>query len=110
MAKHEIGLVYRKGTKFFIAVSESLLVNGNKGLVTEVRPHNKYDLVRSMTVEELCDEWELNLAQFDALMGGYLSPSDVEVKSRPRGSRRAKSEDDEFWKRHRTGRIARPTL
>jgi hypothetical protein len=110
MAKHEIGIVYKKGSRLFIAVAESLLVNCEKGLVTEVRPNSKYEAVRSISVEDLCEKWDLSLDQFDVLMTGYLSPSNTDVRSRPRGSRRDKKDDDEYWRRHRTGRIARPKL
>lgn len=110
MAKHEIGLVYRRNEKFFIAVNETTLVNGEKGLVSEIRPHSKYDLVRNITVEELCEAWDVSLDQFDVLMQGYLSPADVEIKARPRGSRKNKKVDDDYWRRHRTGRITRSKL
>lgn len=110
MAKHEIGIVYQKSGRLFIAVSDALLVNCKKGLVTEVRPTSKYDTVRSISVEDLCERWELTLEQFDVLMNSYLAPVNIETKSRPRGSRRTKSADEEYWRRHRTGRIARPKL
>ena len=110
MAKHEIGIVYRNGNRLFIAVTDSLLVNCKKGIVTEVRPYTRYDVVRSISVEELCEDWELSMDQFDVAMGAYLNPTNIEIKSRPRGARRPKVDDEEYWKRHRTGRIARPKL
>ncbi|MGD9725475.1 MAG: hypothetical protein AB7L09_00430 [Nitrospira sp.] len=110
MTKYEIGLVYEKDGHYWIATSETVLVNGEGGDITELRPSTKYDLVRSISVEELCEAWSLSLEQFDGLMSSYLAPSAAEVKSRPRGTRRPKSDDDEFWRRHRTGRIDRTTL
>jgi len=111
MAGFEIGVVYKKGPRYFIAVSDALLVNGNKGLVSEVRPYGaNYDTVRSISVEDICDHWDISLDQFDVLMSAYLTPPETEVKARPRGSRRKKDDDDEYWRRHRTGRIARPKL
>ena len=110
MAKHEIGIVYQKNSRYFIAVGEMTLVNCEKGLVTEVRPYTKYDTVRTISVEDLCEKWDITLDQFDVLMSAYLTPESADVKPRPRGSRRKKSSDDEYWRRHRTGRIARPKL
>jgi len=111
MPGFEIGVVYRKEARHFIAVSDVLLVCCAKGLVTEVKPYGKsYSAVRSISVEELCDRWDLSLEQFDILMAGYLTPPQTTVKARPRGERRKRVDDDEYWRRHRTGRIARPKL
>lgn len=111
MPEFEIGVVYRKETRHFIAVSDVLLVSCAKGLVTEVKPYGKsYSAVRSISVEALCDRWDISLDQFDLLMDGYLTPPQTSIKPRPRGERRKKGDDDEYWQRHRTGRISRPKL
>lgn len=111
MADFEIGLVYQKNSRFFIAVDTSTLVSCKGGVATTVRPYsNAYSSVRSISVEELCEKWEINLDQFDVLMSVYIKPPQDGVKARPRGTRRKKGDDDEYWRRHRTGRITRPTL
>jgi hypothetical protein len=110
MANFEIGLVYRKGPNYFIAVDQSTLVCCALGETSFVRPHSGYDMVRSISVEELCEKWEIELDEFDVLMADYLKPPETDLKTRPRGSKRKKTDDDEYWRRHRTGRIARPSL
>jgi len=110
MAEFEIGVVYQKDTRYFIAVDDRTLVTCKNGSLMSVRPHTDYHLVRSISVEDLCVHWGVDLDTFDRLMEGQLAPPQTEIKTRPRGSRRKRSDDDEYWRRHRTGRIARPTL
>ena len=55
MTTFEIGIVYKKESRLYIAVNSSTLVNAKNCLVTEVRPHTKYKVVRSISVENLCD-------------------------------------------------------
>lgn len=110
MANFEIGLVYRKGPRFFIAVSPTTLVSCQDGIKEQIQPRDGYDMVRSISVEELCLKWEIELYEFDALMSAYLKPPETTLKTRPRGTKRRKTDDDEYWRRHRTGRIAKPSL
>ena len=110
MVKFEIGVVYQKSARYYIAVSENTLVTCRDGSMVEVRPTTKYDVVRTLSVEKLCEHWDIDLFQFDHLMKAFLAPSAESVKTRPRGTRRKKDDDSEYWRRHRTGRIARPKL
>lgn len=110
MGLFEIGLVYRKGPQVFIAVDERTLITCKDGREVEVRPTTKYDVVRSMSVEEISDHWGVTLDEFDRLVGKHLGPPAGAVKSRPRGTRRKTEDEDDYWKRTRTGRIARPRL
>ena len=110
MADFEIGVVYRKSSKLFIAVDPSTLVSCKGGVSTTIRPTSSYSVIRSISVEDVCEQWEISLDQFDELMSEHLAPPQTGIKARPRGTRRKKDADDEYWRRHRTGRIARPKL
>jgi hypothetical protein len=110
MAEFEIGLVYQKDRKYYIAVDERTLVSCKDGELVSVRPSSHYASVRSISVEELCEKWEIDLERFDVLMDGFIRPPETELKTRPRGSKRRKNDDEDYWKRHRTGRIVRPSL
>lgn len=110
MTKHEVGIVYQKNHRLFIAVDEALLVTGEGGVITEVRPTSKYATVRSISVEELCGKWGINMSQFDALMGNYLTPTKTGVRARAKGPKRPKPDEEEFWRQHRTIKINQPSL
>ena len=110
MSNFEIGVVYHKDLRHFIAVDNKTLVCCEGGEAVETRPITKYDVIRTISVEDLCAHWKITLARFDELMSAYLTPPQDTVKSRPRGNRSKKGEDEEYWRRHRTGRIARPAL
>ena len=101
----EIGVVYRKGTRNFLAVSADTLITFKDGERQEVRPQVKYDLVRSISVEELCRRWEISLADLDVATSSYLAPV-TELKTRPRGSRRSRVADEFTWRNLRTMRLA----
>jgi hypothetical protein len=106
MVEFEIGVVYKKHSKHFIAVATSTLVSCKGGNLYEVKPSTRYKAVRSISVEDLCESWNVSLRQFDTMMADYLKPQG-ELKTRPRGPRVSKGDDEEYWRRHRTGRIAR---
>ena len=110
MPGFEIGVVYKKGSKYFIAVDAKTLVTCGKGRAAEVRPSTRYDMVRKISVDDLCGHWGITLDQFDVLMCSYIAPSQETAKPRPRGSRRPREADEELWRRHRTGRIAKSRL
>jgi len=110
MVTFEIGIVYKKDSRLYIAVDSSTLVTVKKGVVTEVRPNTRYKAVRSIPVEGLCEHWGITLDRLDAAMADYFAPPQTAIKTRPRGVKLNKTEDDEYWRRHRTGRIARPKL
>jgi hypothetical protein len=109
MVEFEIGLVYQKGNRLFIAIDPSTLVSFRGGAAAKIRPNTQYGAVRSCSVEKLCEQWEITLDEFDAEMSQYLFPQQT-TKTRPRGQRRTKGKERDYWRRHRTGRIARPKL
>jgi len=107
MPDYEIGVVYQRGPRYYIAVSTSTLISYKNRNVIEIRPHVQYDMVRSVTVERLCELWEMTIDEFDELMSGYLKPPEMDVRTRPRGLKRGADEEEDFWKKHRTGRFRR---
>lgn len=110
MVSYEIGVVYRRGSRHFIAVDSTTLLSLRGGSVTKIQPSVQHPQVRSISVEKLCESWEIDLDTFDLLLADYMTPPQDAIKTRPRGARRKKGDDDEYWRRHRTGRIARPKL
>lgn len=108
MQSFEVGIVYQKGHLFFIAVSPSALVTFKNGETVEVRPHTTYDMVRSISVEALCERWGITLEKLDEMTAQYLPVPQDSVKPAPRGSRRLRKNDESVWREIRSGRLPRP--
>lgn len=105
-ASFEIGVVYKKGGRHFLAVTNKELITFNKDKeLQEVRPYAKYEVVRSISVEELCSLWGITLAELDKATLKYLAPSSEGLKTRPRGSRRQRIADEHAWKALRMTRL-----
>jgi hypothetical protein len=103
----EIGVVYKKNSRYHLAVSDRTLITFTKtGKVQEVKPYAKYEVVRSISVEELCSLWGITLDQLDKATAKYLAPSTEGLKTRPRGSRRQRVADEFAWKSLRLIRLA----
>ena len=102
----EIGVVYKKNNRFFLAVTDRILVSFREGQPMEVRPHHRYDLVRSISVEKLCAHWGVTLDDLDRVTAAYLAPAPEVVKTRPRGSRRRRAADELAWREFRTMRLS----
>jgi hypothetical protein len=101
----EIGVVYRKNSRYYLAVSERMLITFKSGQLQEIRPYARYDVVRSISVEELCGKWGITLDHLDEVTARYLAPSAEGVKPRPRGSRRQRAADELAWRCLRTIRL-----
>jgi hypothetical protein len=101
----EIGVVYRKNSRYYLAVSERTLITFKNGQQQEIRPYARYDVVRSISVEELCGKWGITLDFLDEVTSRYLAPSAEGVKPRPRGSRRQRAADELAWRSLRTIRL-----
>ena len=101
----EIGVVYRKNNRHFLAVTNRILISFKKGKAFEVRPNHRYDSVRSISVEELCKQWGVTLRDLDAITTKYLAADPQTLKTRPRGSRRRQAADADAWRALRTIRI-----
>ncbi len=102
----EIGVVYRKNSKLYLAVSERNLITFKNGRPIEVKPYNRYEVVRSISVDELCKRWGITIEHLDKSTASYLAPSPEGIKPRPRGSRRQRVADEFAWKSLRLIKIA----
>jgi hypothetical protein len=107
MGLYEIGVVYRKNARFFLAVSDRTLITYRDGGIQEVKPYVKYDAVRTISVEELCRRWGVSLDHLDTITSKYLAPANEGIKPRPRGSRRRRVVDEQAWRNLRLIRLAR---
>lgn len=103
----EIGVVYKKNGRHFLAVSNKTLITFAKGEMQEVRPYAKYEVVRSISVDELCQQWGVPLDQLDKVTASFLAPATEGLKTRPRGSRRRKVADEFAWRNLRLTRLSR---
>lgn len=104
-ATFEIGVVYKKNGRHFLAVTNKTLITFTKGELQEVRPYAKYEVVRSISVDELCQLWGVALEQLDKVTASYLAPSTEGLKTRPRGSRRRRVADEFAWRNLRLTRL-----
>ncbi|MGE0708029.1 MAG: hypothetical protein AB7N76_17535 [Planctomycetota bacterium] len=102
---YEIGVVYRKGKQLFLAVTNRLLITYKDAALQEVKPQARYDVVRGLSVEELCGEWGIPLSELDETTYRYLAPSREGLKTRPRGTRRKAAADEDSWRQLRTIRL-----
>ena len=105
MTRHEIGVVYKKGSRHCLAVSANTLITFKNGSLSEVKPQAKYDVVRSISVETLCKLWGISLTDLDKGTAKYLAPSTEGIKPRPRGSRRRRAADEHAWRNMRLIRL-----
>lgn len=101
----EIGVVYRKNNKHYLAVTNRILISFKDGEHHEVKPNQRYDSVRSISVDELCRDWGITLKDLDEITKSYLAPPPEVLKTRPRGSRKRRAADEDAWRALRTIRI-----
>ncbi len=70
----EIGMVYRKNSRLHLAVDHHTLITVQRGKFSEVRPYVKYEAIRNISVDELCQRWKVAVDQLDVATSRYLSP------------------------------------
>jgi len=107
MSKYEVGVVYTRGNSYLLAVSPTTLITFEDGAHREAKPGRRgIEVVRGLSVEQLCQRWGVTLDDLDKATSQYLSPALEGIKPRPRGSRRRRAAADEFaWKEMRTIRL-----
>jgi len=102
----EIGVVYKKNSRLYLAVTDRVLITMKNGLVDSVRPYGKYDPVRQISVDGLCEQWDISARRLDEETLRFLQPSPEGIKPRPRGSRNSRSTEEHLWRERRTIRLA----
>lgn len=107
MQPFEIGIVYKKYSRYYLAIAPALLITFVDGCAKEVRPHSpNYEAERSITVDDLCKVWHISLDDLDRMTAKFLPAPQDSIKSAPRGSRRAKQLNNELiWKEIRSARL-----
>lgn len=110
----EVGVVYRSATsRLWLAVSGNDIVSFRHGAWETRSPYKRdsYDVMRALTVAELCKRWGVDVGELDAALAAYLAPnpSARTRKREPHGeggsARRAHADEREFWRAlrmHRT--------
>jgi hypothetical protein len=108
MKKLEIGIPYYKAQHLYIAVEQRLLVTCKNGELVEIKPHSKYTAIRDLSVEQVCDRWNIKLKTFDHLMSKYLKPTPPVIKDRRRARHRGKDKEEYYWQKLRTMKSSNP--
>lgn len=74
MAHYEIGMVYRKGETYYLAVGRQLILTGNGGKVRSFECTDRFERAKSVSVAVLCKTWGISTAELDFITRHYLSP------------------------------------
>lgn len=83
-----------------------VLISFKNREVLEVKPYAKYEVVRHISVDDLCRRWDISVDRLDRQTTSYLSPSPEGVKPRPRGRKGRRFAEDQTWRMRRTIRMA----
>lgn len=113
-ATFEIGVVYRSQfNRYYLAIDKQSLLTFVHDVILEVdEPTNKFSVVRTMSVERLCEEWGITLDRLDEMSDIYFAPTrSNRVKRRlpdKFSSKEVLSQDmvNNLWAKHRTHRVA----
>ena len=71
----EIGFVYRRKDRFYLAVSDTVLLSVANGRFHETRPNTRYEVIRNISVERLCQQWGVTSEELDRATAKFLTPS-----------------------------------
>lgn len=106
---YEVGVVYVKNSKLFLAVDDNRLLTFIRGKSKAVKPYHAetYNIVRHVSVDDLCSAWKVTTATIDKAAAEFLAPSQTGIKPAPRGSRTQRKAEQELWREIRTAKIRR---
>ena len=76
----EIGEVYEKNGRFFLAVSPTTVVTYIKGEFKEITPYSRYEPYRGFGVQNLARKWGIEVSALDELSTKYFTPPDCHDK------------------------------
>jgi len=110
----EIGVVYRNGYgRHYLSVDRNFLVTMVYGNVVECEnPPKPYSVIRSVSVEKLCNIWRITLDELDEKISNvYFAPVKTQTKRRlpdKFSSKMDYSQDmiNMLWAKHRTHRVS----
>ena len=102
----EVGVIYKRGAKLFLAIANDRLLTFVHGKAVESRPKVAYIVARATSVDELCSSWGISSLMLDAATMRFLAPSQEGIKTQPRGSRRHKLDEEQLWQNIRTVRLS----
>lgn len=99
----EVGVVYRKNSRYYLAVRENTLLSLKNGVRSEIQPYNRYEAARGVTVADLCRRWKISAEDLDSCVRDYLAPCAEGIKPDPRDRAGALERD----RSHRVVRLLR---
>lgn len=76
----EIGEVYEKNGRFFLAVSPTTVVTCINGEFKEINPYSRYEPYRGFGVSKLAEKWGIEVSALDELSKKYFTPPDCHDK------------------------------
>jgi hypothetical protein len=109
----EIGVSYKnKYGRYYLAVDKDVLVTFVCGDIVECQNlTGKYSVARNISVEKLCNIWEITLDDLDVMSEIYFAPTRLEGTRRRLPDKYNVKDDykqetiNKFWAIHRTHRI-----
>lgn len=72
-----VGLVYRKGRQYYLAVDRDTLITVEHGRVVELRPGVKFTIAREVSVGTLCWRWGVGSEILDHISERWMAPSEA---------------------------------
>lgn len=95
----EVGAVYSKNSRLYVAVSEYKLITFIKRRCKIVKPYRPiaFHVIRDISVEGLCDRWDISTDSLDRISATLLVPSPDGIKGQA-GGRIARKKDTDFWR------------
>lgn len=71
---YEIGEVYtRDYTRYYLAVSETELMGRYKRSFKVFEPFKRFEVMRTISVEDLCRNWRISIDELDRITKPYFS-------------------------------------
>lgn len=107
----EVGAIYKRGKKLYLAVDSRLLISFVGGTLEERKARGSFEIQRTLSVELLLRAWSITTDELDRVTVLYLRPADYRnVGKRQRRTARRGDADDEFeiFRSIRTFRFQNP--
>ena len=102
--EYEVGITYKKGSRYYVAISETEFFTINDGdcQLVEAQSDENYKAKRRMTVESLCAIWSISLKDLDEISAEFFTPT-LCKDSTP--SYRSAQKQEKFREHCRRGRV-----